>query len=631
MLKIPFSGNNCVILTFNCCALRLKRYLFLFIVLFCLIFETNGQNVSLYNQFNGRYDFTFIGNTLNEFPNGLGFPCELLPNSDATLNLGPNDVIQKAYLYWSGSGTGDFDVKLNGIDISSQRNFSAIQTLNGNPPINRPFFSAFADVTAILQTTGNGIYTLSDLDLSAVFLNDEGYCQNGTNFAGWAIVVVYENPSLLLNQLNVYDGLETLSSPNPPTAVDQLVINLGNLNVLDNSGAKVGFVAFEGDDYIQEQETLTINNHPLGDALNPTNNAFNGTNNITGNAQLWNMDLDIYSIQNYIAIGNTSATIRMTTAQDYVMISTIVTKLNSQLPDATISLNSVEKDCNSRVIAVNYTVSNLDSTDVLPALTPISFYINGVLVASDYTTLPIPIGGSMNYQLLITIPNAVPLDFVLTAVVDDKGDGSGVVTELIETNNTASIAVSLWVSPTFNPLQALVSCNEGFTRGTFDFSSYVDLVQTNPADVVHFYETSEDAANAVNPILNTTNYVAVPTPKEIFVRVDNEHCFAVTSFLLKTRNCPPTVYNYISVNHDTHNDTFTIDGLRNIFLNFKIEIYNRWGRLVWTGNQDTADWNGHVGNGFYDDRATDGTYFYLLFLDDPDYPEPMKGFLYLNH
>jgi hypothetical protein len=63
-------------------------------------------------------------------------------------------------------------------------------------------------------------------------------------------------------------------------------------------------------------------------------NAFNGTNSFTGST-LYNMDLDVYNIQNN-NIGDTSAQIQLTSGQDFVMINAIVTKLNSQLPDATL-------------------------------------------------------------------------------------------------------------------------------------------------------------------------------------------------------------------------------------------------------------------------------------------------------
>ena len=605
--------------------MKLKRYLLHFIILFCFIFTTNGQNVSLFNQFNGRYDFTFIGNTLNVLPNGANDPCLLLPSSDATLNLGPNDTIISAYLYWAGSGTGDFNVRLNGIDITSQRNFSAIQNLNGNP-----FFSAFAEVTTLMQTNGNGVYSFSDLDVTP-FFTPETYCNNGTNFAGWAIIIVYENNTLQQNQINIYDGLEALSSPNPGIEIDQLIINLTNLYVLDNTGAKVGFVAWEGDDNISNQESLLINGNILSDALNPPDNAFNGTNNIIGGTDLYNMDLDIYDIQPYISAGDTSAEIRMTTAQDFVLINTIVTKLNNQLPDATVAIDALEQQCDSRTIVLNYTVSNLNSSDPLPSGTPIAIYADGVFIAFDETILPIPIGGSTHFQLSLVVPNSIPMNFNLTISVDDNGNGTGIVAELIENNNKDTIPVSLWSSPTYNALEPLQACNEGFTKATFDFSVYEDLVKTNPDDVVLFYETEEDASADVNPILNPTNYVVAATPKEIFIRISNGNCFVTTSFILKSRNCPPTVYNYVSANNDTYNESFFIGGLRDIFLNFQLEVYNRWGKMIWTGNNNTADWDGTIKNGIGTKNAPDGTYFYLLFLNDDDYPHPLKGFLYLNH
>jgi hypothetical protein len=372
-----------------------------------------------------------------------------LPSSDATLNLSPNDIIESAYLYWAGSGTGDFDVKLNGIDITSQRNFSAIQSSNGNP-----FFSAFFDVTTMLQTTGNGVYTFSDLDVTP-FFDPDTYCNNGTNFAGWAIVIVYRNDSLPLNQINIYHGLEALS-----TAVidvqDQLIINLGNLNVLDNSGAKLGFVAWEGDATISNQESLLINGNIINNPpLNPGNNAFNGTNSIRGSNTLYNMDLDIYDIQNYINIGNSPVEVKMTTAQDFVLINTIVSKLNSQLPDATVSIDSVEKQCDSKTIVVNYTVSNLNSTNPLPAATPISIYIDGQLFQTITTSVEIPIGGSISNQITLVLPDTVTLDFEIKFMVDDIGDGTGIVAELVENNNTAIANDSLWISPTFIPLERI--------------------------------------------------------------------------------------------------------------------------------------------------------------------------------
>ena len=599
----------------------------------CLIFLlqilfpsfTKGQDISLFNQLNGRYDFTFIGNTLNPDENTFQYPTFLYTQSSATLNLQSNDNVIAAYLYWAGSGSGDLDVKLNGVDMTPDILSNVVGTSS-----NLTYFSAFKDITSFVQTTGNGIYTLSELDLNSLVTT---YYNNATQFAGWAILVVYENPSLTLNQINIYQGLEALS-PNYPT-IDSKTISLNNLYLISNTGAKIGFIAWEGDRFIDESEQLSFssngNTNILSNSINPSINAFNGTNTETNSIVLYNMDLDVYSIENYIVPGTTSASVSLQSAQDYVMLNTIVTKLNSQLPDATIVTSNPITSCNSREVTIDFTISNTNSTEVLQSNTPITFYAGGIALGTTYTQNIIPIGGSENGSFTLTIPSAIPLNFTLLAVADDAGNGVGIVTELNENNNTFELLIELLVSPEFNDLSDLTSCNLGFTRGFFDFSSYEEMVKTDVNHVVSIHEFLDDATNNINPINNTSNYEAFYTPKEIFIRIEDENCYSITSFNLLTRNCPPTIYNAVSANNDFSNDAFFIDGLRDIFVNFELEIYNRWGKHLWTGNQDKPDWDGTVPDGIGSQKATAGTYYYILYLNDPDYPEPLTGYLYLTY
>lgn len=601
--------------------MKLKLQYHFFTLSFLLSVSFYGQNISLYQQFNGRFDFVFVGNTLNTIENNniFGLPrpsCTINTSSSASLNLNSNDIIESAYLYWAGSGTGDFDVKLNNQNISAQRSFSLIQNQTG-----LPFFSAFADITPIVKSTGNGVYTFSDLDLTAIIAT---YCTNGTNFGGWAIIIIYKNNSLSLNQLNVYDGLQSV--PN------EINISLSNLNVIDNKGAEIGFVAWEGDKNISVNESLRINGNLIGNPpLNPADNAFNGTNSCTGAADLYNMDLDAYNIQNNINIGDSTAKIQLTSGQDFVMINAIVTKLNSQLPDATTRFIT-QLECNSRRIIVKYEVSNLNSTNPLPAATPISIYANGVLIQKTKTLASISINGSENNILSLIIPDNIPANFKLKFVADDDGTGTGLVTELNENNNTFSENIVLSVSDKLISLENLISCNLGLNKAGFDFSNYEELIKINPTDVVEFYSTLDDLENGKNVIWNTSNYTAETTPKSIFVKVDNGTCFSTTQFLLTTKNCPPTIYNFVSANNDTKNDSFYIEGLRNVFLNFNLSIYNRWGTLIWTGNNNLPDWDGYANKGVLINQSEvpAGTYYYLLDLNDKDYPQTLAGYLFLT-
>ena len=401
------------------------------ILIFCLIISItkfiSAQNVTLYKQHNGRFDYTAIGNTLNIIENGAYFECSILTSSDANLFIESNQFVRAAYLYWAGSGEGDFDIKLNDNDISPIRTFS--YSLDAN----RQFFSAFSDVTEIVQEHGNGTYILSELDNIDI---SENYCSTGTNFAGWSIIVLFEDEGLPLNQINIYDGLEAV--PN------EISITLNNLNVLDVEGAKIGFIAWEGDVSLAVEESLSINGYVLSNPpLNPSTNAFNGTNSFTGESNMHNMDIDVYDIQNTINVGDTYATIQLTSGQDLVMVNCIVTVLNSQLADATIKINEAETNCFSRNIILNYSVFNSNSTDLLPAETPISFYINDILVAQTLTDQQLDINESLSSSIEIEIDADVPEQFEILAVVDDIGNGSGIIDEISETNNTQSIEIIL--------------------------------------------------------------------------------------------------------------------------------------------------------------------------------------------
>jgi len=344
------------------------------------------------------------------------------------------------------------------------------------------------------------------------------------------------------------------------------------------------------------------------------------------------MDLDVYPIQNNISIGDTTAQIQLTSSQDFVMINAIVTKLNSQLPDAIIAINSIDKECGSRSLTAHYKVVNPNSTAVLPSNTPISIYANNVYLRTIYTQTNIPIDGNETGQVTVVIPNSIPNNFDLMIVVDDIGTGVGIVPEINEYNNKYLMPVVLSVAPSYNILPNLESCNLGNSKGIFNFSDYEAMVKTNPSDIVGFFDSQANAQNNINPILNSINYIAFNTPKSIYIRIENGGCYSITSFVLTTKNCPPIVYNFVTPDNDGSNDTFHIEGLKDVFLNHKISIYNRWGKLVWTGNNNTNEWDGFANNGILIDenQVPSGTYYYVIELNDTNYTEPLTGYLYLT-
>ena len=593
--------------------MRFSKFV-IFLSIFALPCFTFAQDIELFQQFNGRYDYTAIGNTLNLVENGAFVPCDILTASSANLALNSNQNIIAAYLYWAGSGTGDLDIELNGIPVTADRTFSTINN-------SRNYFAAFADITLIIQDQGNTNYTVSEFDLTEVITP---YCPTGSNFGGWAIAVIYEDSSLPLNQLNVYDGLQGVP--------DNLEITLDNLNVLDNQGAKIGFIAWEGDAGIAVNEQLTINGNLIGNPpLNPTNNAFNGTNSFTGASDLYNMDIDVYNIQNNIAIGDSSATIALTSGQDVVMINNIITVLNSQLPDATLMINEYHLNCGDRNIDIEYTVFNSNSTDPLPANTSIAFYANDILVGQSTTLNEIQIDDFEIGTASFAIPESIGDSFILSLAVDDDGTGNGFITEINETNNSVNTQIDLLIIPPIIVLPNSLSCDEAFNSATFNLIDIFDTNNINPTTSISFYTSLSDLELTTNQILIPEYYTNTTNPQTIYIRIENSPCYDIYTFEILVENCPPFIPQGFSPNGDNTNDWFNIQGLYDIFETHELKIFNRYGTLIFEGNNDNP-WFGLINRGLdnHGNLVPVGTYFYIINFNDSNY-EPSVGWVYVNY
>lgn len=582
------------------------------VFLILLSLNSYTQEVSLYQQFGGHIDFTMIGNTMNTEENGFFSECTINTSSSANLNLAPENSIIAAYLYWAGSGTGDFEINLNSTNIVAERTFN-----DELESVNLPFFSAFANVTNQITEMGNSEYTISELDLNNIIPE---YCPNGTNFAGWAIVIVFQNDNLPLNQINIYDGLEHV-----PT---ELTIQLNNLDVIDTIGSKIGFIAWEGDAELSVNESLFINGNLIGNPpLNPTDNAFNGTNSYTGSDVLFNMDLDEYSIQNNIAVGDNSVNIQLTSGQDFVMINCIVTKLNSQLPDATITIDDFEiTSCNEFESNLYLTVHNKNSTKYLPTNTSISIYADNVLLSTHFTTIDIPIDGSETFEIPITIPESVLLDFNLKVVVNEINP----VLEIRVDNNEDLIEIKYPSAPIIEQPTNIEYCNIGFETAYFNFSEIYNTIMSSVGNDIEltFYPTENDFLNDTAPINPMFDYQNSTNPQNIFVKAENTitGCYSFTTFEISVYNCPPFIPNGFSPNGDGINDEFNITGLYDIFTGFKLEIYNRWGSIVYESNQQKLPWNGRLMN--TKELVPVGVYFYILYPNDNNY-KTVQGSVYV--
>ena len=86
-----------------------------------------------------------------------------------------------------------------------------------------------------------------------------------------------------------------------------------------------------------------------------------------------------------------------------------------------------------------------------------------------------------------------------------------------------------------------------------------------------------------------------------------------------------------SPNGDNVNDTFTIPKIDFLYPDYTLEIYNRYGNVLFKGNKNKPDWDGKNSQaaGFGDGIAPNGVYFYIINFNKDKRPAK-QGRLYLN-
>lgn len=101
-------------------------------------------------------------------------------------------------------------------------------------------------------------------------------------------------------------------------------------------------------------------------------------------------------------------------------------------------------------------------------------------------------------------------------------------------------------------------------------------------------------------------------------------------------SCKPDDYDLLipdgfSPNGDNINDVLDLQGVEFLYENYKIEIFNRYGNLVYEGNINTPPWDGASNQStvFGNAELPNGVYFYVFYFNRNNIP-PKQGHIYLN-
>ncbi len=408
--------------------------------------------------------------------------------TSALLNLAPGQQITAAYLYWSGVGSFDGSVQLNGIPISRDRCWQVVSRGPSGNSID--VFNAFSDVTSLVQNAGNGVYTFTGLNNTALYTANN--CRRGPNgsvlYGGWALVVFYED-NTTAGDYTVYliDGFRGFQNERYNTTL--------RTNVFDDyENSHVGVIAWEGDDYNfagDSQDYFRLNNQILpSDGYDSPDNIFNGTNSFVSpvDRTFYNGDIDDFDASNVVRnLLNTEAAtfnFELKTGQDVVFLSTLIFRIPNRAPDATVQLPlEFSLACDERTFNLDFTYKNEDyASQELAQNTPIRFYLeeNMQVIGQTVTGKELQVGESDSGTVTLSLPSDYLGDFTVLGIIDDPALGStdyGTILELFEENNTSRSRS--FIDKSYSNLQFTENLCEGdsyqvngqtiTTNGTFGF------------------------------------------------------------------------------------------------------------------------------------------------------------------
>nr|WP_233166824.1 hypothetical protein [Pedobacter sp. ASV2] len=255
-------------------------------------------------------DFAMLGNTNSErsktsfdfikLPNE---PADVLNSSSATFNLPAtlNNECTKiifAGLYW----TGKVQRQPNTINTKSIKfktpAMNAYTDLLTSTDLfyddDSPIYVGYCDVTNLVQAGGVGVYSVANIGP-----NDHV----AGAMTGWSLVIIYENATLPLKNIGVFDGYSFVSF----NESKQIDLNGFRTNQLGHVNIKMGLMSSAGEsgggDTFQIKERNTDNWYSLSHSLNTAKDFFNGSILTGGNTRVPNFansyfDLVVFDVPN---------------------------------------------------------------------------------------------------------------------------------------------------------------------------------------------------------------------------------------------------------------------------------------------------------------------------------------------
>lgn len=353
--------------------------------------------------------------------------------------------------------------------------------------------------------------------------------------------------------------------------------------------------------------------------LNISNICLNqvATIQLSGLGTLTNITLD-YSLSDANVLPNQNVTLAVTSGNASF---TIPASAFTNTGNTVFTLNSILDNTNGcAAVALNKTKAFLVNTiPANPASNSFSFCKNDLKTIANLT----PSG--TQYQWFDSVSSTTALSTTTVLVT-----GNYYVKEVNSTTGCESGRTLIGV--TINELDTPILDTDGQNFCGLDQPRIQNLSdKTTADDTLVWFDALENGNQLAANVLLTEGMTYYG-----YNFSSSTNCYSdALEVTVSLSNCDVTpdffVPDGFSPNGDQVNDVFRIPKIEFIYPDFTLEIYNRYGNLMFKGNREKTEWTGK--NSDYsagiDGIAPNGVYFYVLHLNKGN-KKPVQGRLYLN-
>lgn len=343
---------------------------------------------------------------------------------------------------------------------------------------------------------------------------------------------------------------------------------------------------------------------------------------------------------------------------------TVAVAGNNTPPSVAVAANStVGIGCSATTSTAQLTASSSSSVTYLWNTTATTSVIV-VNTAGVYTvTVTDPSTGCNNSATISVINNATAPGFSAVAVGNLPCGSTTSTLQLAAASSNSNSMSYTWSggsvvsgSNTANPIVSgpgiytvvatdnITGCTSTNTVAVFSptviANFTVDVNSGQAPLIVTFSNTSLGASTyswtfgdgSTSTSTNPANTFTTPGTYTVTLVSSNGLCSDTRTLEIKVTGGLGTIPEIFTPNGDGKNDPFYIPGL-DAYPNCKLQIFNRWGNMVYEAAPYKNDWDGtpnksSMGKG----KLPVGTYFYILDLGDDKEPERIrKGFVQLEY